>query len=410
MNSYFPVEVQILLECARFRGARIDYLEQLVRKVDSNRLVSFAFAHGLIPLCYQQISLLDSERALTLRERLEHRWLTNICAADRLSQELVDLLDVFHARDIPVIPFKGPVLADSAYKEVGLRQVGDIDLLIRPRDFGAVMSLLRESGFLPVRTFSPLQQRHYVKTDCALYFRCPDRGVLLDVQWRFSPDYVPVRFDYMRWFDRPERSVFHGREIMTVPREDLLLYLIYHAALHMWSRVVHMADVIKHLESSDSWDWALLSRRAEVSGLGNVLPSGLALCSDLLAWPTPEEVRVSAGRKKWIGEWKIGIKKRLAASGGMQPGTLRTLFFRLSMMASNRGRFRYAFGRAVLPSASDWSFLGLPDRLYPLYYPLRLARLAWVALSLPGKAVYRRLSRRRASAPDIGETSPAGFE
>jgi len=47
-------------------------------------------------------------------------------------------------KQLPAIPYKGPVLAESAYGDVALRNFGDLDFLISPVDFGQAKQALRE--------------------------------------------------------------------------------------------------------------------------------------------------------------------------------------------------------------------------------------------------------------------------
>jgi putative nucleotidyltransferase-like protein len=49
--------------------------------------------------------------------------------------ELVILLRLFVKHGVNVIPFKGPTLAALAYGDLGLREFGDLDLLIARPDF-----------------------------------------------------------------------------------------------------------------------------------------------------------------------------------------------------------------------------------------------------------------------------------
>ena len=65
-----------------------------------------------------------------------------------LAAELRRLLERFEERRIPGIPFKGAVLAASAYGSLALRQFGDLDILVHPRDGEAARRLLAELGYV----------------------------------------------------------------------------------------------------------------------------------------------------------------------------------------------------------------------------------------------------------------------
>ncbi len=64
-----------------------------------------------------------------------------------MSGELGHLLKEFDRERIPVIPLKGPVLAETLYRHPALRPCSDLDLLIRRESIGRVDELLRRLGY-----------------------------------------------------------------------------------------------------------------------------------------------------------------------------------------------------------------------------------------------------------------------
>ena len=66
-----------------------------------------------------------------------------------LSGELCRILSLFETQGIQAIPFKGPVLANSFYGNVALRQCHDLDLLVRKIDVLRAQDLLISQGFRP---------------------------------------------------------------------------------------------------------------------------------------------------------------------------------------------------------------------------------------------------------------------
>ncbi|HXK59324.1 MAG TPA: nucleotidyltransferase family protein [Acidobacteriota bacterium] len=386
----FSIELQVALECARFRGARPDRLRSLLERVDPTRLRDTAARHGVLPLGYSQIARLEPPVSPEIIAPLERAWFANIQGSVQLTQELHRILDAFEAAGIPVIPFKGPALAESAYGDICLRQAGDIDLLVRTSDLWDAASLLESLGFAVEEKLTPRQKKLLVKNDCALHFqrnfqRNSQRNSqhtagapVVDLQWRFAPEYVPVRFDYAGWFDIPATASLDGRAILAAPKEDVLLYLLFHGSLHTWHRVVHFADVVKHIESHSDWDWAGLACQARNRGMAKILTTGLQVCSQLLDWPIPQEIRGVLTRRSPDRRVQKTIN-RLGQSNGEQAGNVPTVVFRLSMVDRGWGVVNYVFKRALLPSASDWRFAAIPDRFYFLYYLVRPLRLAWQA-------------------------------
>ena len=49
--------------------------------------------------------------------------------------ELIKLLNLFEKQGLNVIPYKGPILAIYAYKNLALRQFDDLDIFVNKNDF-----------------------------------------------------------------------------------------------------------------------------------------------------------------------------------------------------------------------------------------------------------------------------------
>lgn len=59
------------------------------------------------------------------------------------------LARTLESRGIAVLPLKGFVLGQAIYGDTGLRELGDVDLLVAPSDFDAACDVLRASGYEP---------------------------------------------------------------------------------------------------------------------------------------------------------------------------------------------------------------------------------------------------------------------
>ncbi len=70
-----------------------------------------------------------------VRDRLEVEGRRITLANLDLTAELIRVLDSLDAAGIRGLPFKGPVLAQTAYGGVGLRRFLDLDVLVHPRRF-----------------------------------------------------------------------------------------------------------------------------------------------------------------------------------------------------------------------------------------------------------------------------------
>jgi len=143
-------EIELLLCCTRTQidTATAERIKILIQsKIDWAYLIQTATRHGVMSLLYQSLSTTCQEAVpktnlAQLRDYSHSNALHNLF----LTKELFKLLNLFESHSIPAIPFKGPVLAVSAYGNLSLRQIGDLDILVRERDFHKAKELLLDQG------------------------------------------------------------------------------------------------------------------------------------------------------------------------------------------------------------------------------------------------------------------------
>jgi hypothetical protein len=124
---------ELLLYCAQTPidseiAERIRTLLQ--QDIDWAYLIQTAAQHGVMPLLYQSLNTTCPEAVPKANlAQLRNYFHTNAQRNLFLTKELLKLLTLFETHSIPAIPFKGPVLAVSAYGNLSLRQISDLDIL-----------------------------------------------------------------------------------------------------------------------------------------------------------------------------------------------------------------------------------------------------------------------------------------
>ena len=78
-----------------------------------------------------------------LREASRRNILHNLCYYG----ELRLLLSALKPEGIPLILLKGIFLADAVYGDIGLREMNDIDVLVRPADLTRIAEVLTGMGY-----------------------------------------------------------------------------------------------------------------------------------------------------------------------------------------------------------------------------------------------------------------------
>jgi hypothetical protein len=379
--------VELILRCARQRiaaGAGEQIRALLQRELDWELLLRTALPQGVTPLLYHALNSTCPEAVPPqVLGFLRHRYDANTRRNLLLSQELHRLLALWEAHGIPAIPFKGPLLAASAYGALALRHSYDLDVLIQRPDFERTTAALVAQGY--TLEWSGDWEWHFVE---------PNRRWLVDLHQELAPRYCPAPGTFDELWARRAPVVLAGRPVLTLSSEDLLFELGVQLAkdCREWKqRLVQICDTAELIRAHPDLDWDLLLRRARAMAGRRILLFDLLLASRLLDVELPETVRRAVRAEPALDALAAELRARLfpeaegpaAAIGYRVGGTLHEdswFYLRLRERPRDRLRYLYQFAathlkQLITPAERDRRIVVLPRPLRFLYYPLRVTRV-----------------------------------
>src|SRR5208282_4297348 len=109
--------------------------------------------------------------------------------------ELARVMQHFGRRQLRAVPYKGPVLAQAVYGDLGLRKFSDLDFLIAPADFERARHALVEIGYRVSSDFAPAIERLELRTGYERSFDSAAGKHLLELQWALLPHFYAVDLD-----------------------------------------------------------------------------------------------------------------------------------------------------------------------------------------------------------------------
>jgi hypothetical protein len=333
-----------------------------------------AAAHGMRPLLYRYLS--GSNGFVWIPERvtsvLQEFTRQNLRKNLRMTGELILLLRMFAEEGVKVIPFKGPTLAALAYGDLGLREFGDLDLLIARSDFMKAQELLISRGYQPEASLNASQAAAFAEACNVMAFWHAEKEISVEAHWGLSPKYLPFSPDPERLWERMVPSHPGGRTVMTFSPEDLLVYLCAHGAKHIWEKLIWIVDVAGLIHRHSNADWGRVYELAVEQRCERVLFLGLRLARDVIGASVPSEMERLMESDPESGRLAVKVIERLFNSG-RNPGADSLFIFRLQRRWPDKIS---SFARmAATPSVADWiSFPALRQFAwaYPLLRPLRL--------------------------------------
>lgn len=295
-------EYQLLLGCARTKLSKNsqDKIRKLVNNgLDWDYVLQMGKAHGLAPLLYSHLHRIDHNHRIPqpIMDQLHNIYYSNLARNLLAYDELNLVLKSFEEEEIPVVALKGIVLADLVYKNVALRPMADVDLLVQKSNMPEVLKTLFKLGFkrLLQEKEVTLENRNEVdlvkRQKNAKHFP----GLIISIHRDLN---APIRFEGTTKIDaqqmmsraRPAKIAYSNILVMTP--EDQILHVIYHATFqHPFIGLLQLCDVAELIKLKENeLDWKSLVKRAKNGRIATTTYYFLSSSKKLLEAPIPNWV------------------------------------------------------------------------------------------------------------------------
>ncbi len=388
-------ELELLLTCAR-REMRADHTRHAIELLDHSLnwslLIEQARAHRLFPLLYWHWKRsLRLDFPAEIAEQLDGRFRANVARSLLLVRDLADIVEHLRRRGIPVVPFKGPALAESLYGNAALRECVDLDILIRRRDVPEAIRTLVSAGYVGGKQLTPAQQNAFVATQYEYPFLSPS-GILVELQWRIVPRYFSLSLSEEQYWSRIQPLTVCGQEMNSLACEDLLLLLCFHGGKHGWEKLIWLADVAELVVSHPHLDWEYVLDQSRRAGGLRMLLLGVVLANRLLGTTIPPDLEQPLARDRTVERIADGIGRDLVR--GELPTYVKSQIYLLRVRERWRDRLQYVAQFAFTATPEEWKIVDLPPSLSVLYRFLRVLRGLGKAMSLAGNTASRLIKSK----------------
>jgi hypothetical protein len=375
-------ETELLLCCARthITPEIAQCIHSLVQQnIDWEYLLQTSLKQRVMPLLYQSLkNTCPKEVPDKFFKQLRSYYLTNATRNLFLTGKLLKILSLFKNNNILAVPFKGPVLAESVYGDITLRQFSDLDILVHPEDAIKARNLLMANGYRPEIELDDKQFGIYLKTEDTFTLISGESRVVVELHWELTGrnSSFPI---YLDLFDnRLERTEIEGKKVYNLPPEELLLYLCIHGAKHCWDSIDWICCLAELIQSNSVLNWERAIKMAREVYCMRIFFLGLFLAHDLIGvnlsekilnyLETDQKIKILAEEvyKNLFQKENETIKSKISN---------RFSFFHITVKDHLSDKIRYIAQIAVCPTKEDWRKFPLPASISLLHYFLRPARL-----------------------------------
>jgi len=320
-------EDRLLIYCTDMREEEEEvYLqarEILSRDLDWNLLIQKASRHGIAPLLYLLLNKIDDDHKIPDRvvEMLKSIYYTNAVRNIKLEYELLTILRSFYSKAVDCIGLKGLFILKPIYKNLALRPVGDIDLLIHFKDLPQVDAALRELGYSFQSNSMPAKFYHSVHFHVVYLGDKHHSFAPVELHWNIQDKFNVLKIDIDQIWERAVSWEIGDINALAMCPEDLLLYLCYHADKHgRYSKYIQdysllspeiilsnnspvkllwYAEILKLIQLQESkLNWALFIESCQNWGIEGEVFSTLTLINKIYGVSIADEALAEFGPPK----------------------------------------------------------------------------------------------------------------
>ncbi|NJM19865.1 MAG: lasso peptide biosynthesis B2 protein [Richelia sp. SM1_7_0] len=277
--TYQP-EIELLLCCNDI------HTDLLQKDIDWNYLLQQACQQGVFLLLYQNLVKYYPESIpKEIQPQLQTYCQITTARNLFLGKKLCQILELFEKNNIKAIPFKGAVLAASAYQNLTKREFCDIDLIIKQEDFSKVQDILISQGYQPRSELQPW--------GWGQDFTNQDDSIHIDIHWQLAPSCFPYQVDFEQLWQRCETVSILNQQVTNLSAEDSLLILCLQIVKDAHFRQEKLKQVydIAQLINNQKLDWKVVIKQAQDLHSERLLLFGLGIANRLLQVEIPVEIK-----------------------------------------------------------------------------------------------------------------------
>ncbi|QUH22618.1 nucleotidyltransferase family protein [Methanobacterium alkalithermotolerans] len=363
-------EDELLLSCARSKLEKEDeakIISILDNNLDWEHILDMATRHRLLPLLYINLNAVSPSKVpVDVLRYLKTNFHDNARRNLLLTGELIKVMQLLEDNGVKAVTYKGPVLAYSAYGNVGYRQFRDIDLFIEKSDVDKAKNIMNSNGYYldpPIE----VDNSTYMKLDSEYRFKNTS-GVLIELNWNFEGPYFSFKSDSNRLFSDLIFNRINNFEIRTPSAENEFLMMCIHCAKHNWNRLLWIMDLGEVLEKKD-FNWQKVMKISEELGVKRILIINLILIQDFRGSQIPAEIKINSDNP--AKEIALQIKNRIFNIDENSLNLIGKFFLDLKKRDSFQIGMKDCIYGLSKPTSDEYKFLQLPKFLFPLYIFIR---------------------------------------
>ncbi len=283
-------------------------------------------------------------------KQLENDYFDTLAYNTFLWKKLKPILKSLEEKKIPVILLKGIALGVTIYPSIGIRPMGDMDILIKEKDIFEVDETFKSFGY-KAADVDPLdieaEKTNYLTT---LFY--PERNHWFHVHRHLINSTLP-NFSYIskinmnNIWQKAQSIEISGSKALVLSPEHQIIYLCEHSmrVTHSFRQLIFHADISRTIYFyRDKIDWENLIKESFNFGLERMVYCGLYAVYRVLHTEIPSDILTKLKPKRL----KLGERKFFSLLAENRSSSGLSYFVHLAMNKKPSDKIKFIF-RTLFP-------------------------------------------------------------
>jgi len=275
--------------------------DALSKPLDFKRLKDTAAKQQVYQFLYYNLNKLGLNALIPAKilDEAKSAYYANLARNLALEREVSLISEKAEAKGVSFIPFRGISMIYGVYNNPGLRQMADIDILIKPEDSSGIKNILLEMGY-----------REYDSKGHSM-----DDGSITSFSKKISGNLTifiephtmiasprPYKIELPHLWKRSVQVNIDNKKILILSKEDMILSISLHLRRHtrrlILKSIIDVAEILN--AGKNTLDWNYIIKYAGDNSMASSLYLSLYLAKELLGATAPSDTmnRVKPNRIK----------------------------------------------------------------------------------------------------------------
>jgi hypothetical protein len=262
------VENKLILKACKLQPAETDisdigHMIPLISNWDF--FTDNAILNGVGPIIHKTFSLVPDRKLIpeVTSAKLEQTYFMSLHRNMVLYEHFRNAVKVFINEGISVMALKGIALAESVYKDIGLRQMTDIDLLLKEDEVERCWNLLRNMGY----QYNDHKKTEFHKslTEKKHLPSLSHKGISIELHYKTFLNSRGHKIDIREYWDRAQQTQLAGVSLKKLCPEQQVQHTCMHLDEHysvgkpQLHSFVDISEVISQNKDEFNWDYFVRS-------------------------------------------------------------------------------------------------------------------------------------------------------